>query len=316
LLSERVVQILFLTFALAFLAICGEAPDPDSRAAYVLEPGDEITVHSLQMKEMTDKTFRLDQEGQASLPLIGRVRLSGCTVVQAEELLIGRLKKFYIMPDAELDVSALHPESVSVIGAVGTPGIHQIKGRTTLLDALSAAGGVRGDAGPVVTITRRPAEGPIEHASARTMISGESRAEIDLKTLLEARNPRENVLVRPHDVISIPQAQVVYVIGNVRHPGGFPLGGKSDLSIIQALALAEGLDPRAAPDRARILRRRNGTEQQIAVNLKRVLVGKAEDLMLLPNDILFVPNSAAKAITNRTIEAAVQIGTGVAIFAH
>jgi polysaccharide export outer membrane protein len=104
------------------------------------------------------------------------------------------------------------------------------------------------------------------------------------------------------------------VVGNVRHPGGFSLNGKVDLSVMQVLALAEGPDPRAAPQRSRVLRRTRGSEQQIPVDLKRILAGKAEDIVLQPNDILFVPSSAAKVITNRTIDAAVQIGTGLAIF--
>jgi polysaccharide export outer membrane protein len=288
---------------------------PSDSAAYILGRNDEITARSLQMKDIADKVFRLDQEGYVNFPLIGRIQLSNLSTTQAEALLNSKLKTYYVEPDLQLSVSAFRTEPVSVIGAVGTPGIHEMKGRTTLLDALSLAGGVRGDAGPVVVITRDEAHGPIPGPNAHTKFSGESVAEVDLRSLLDARDPAQNILIQPHDVISIPPAETVYVVGNVKRPGGFPLSGKSSLSVLQAVSLAEGFDPRAQPERARILRRGTQAQQQIAVDLKKILNGKSEDVILQSNDILYVPSSTTKVITTRAIETAVQIGSGLIIFA-
>jgi polysaccharide biosynthesis/export protein len=290
-------------------------PVLENAAAYILQPNDGVTLHSLQAKEIADKTFRLDQEGQVNCPMIGRIRLANLTAQQAEELLRSKLKAYYLQPDLELEVSSLHTEPVSVIGAVGNPGIHEMKGRTTLLDALSLGGGVRADAGPVVVLTRQATFGMIPYSNAHSTFAGESVAEINLKDLLDGLDQKENIVILPHDVISVPPAQIVYVVGNVRHPGGFNLSGKSNLTVLQALSLAEGLDQRASPERARILRRAVLPEQQIAVDLKKILAGKSEDVILQPNDILFVPNSTAKVITSRSVEAAIQIGTGLMIFA-
>ena len=116
-------------------------------STYTLQPTDQVTLHSLQVKEVADKTFRLDEEGLVNCPLIGRIRLADLTAQEAEELLLSKLKEFYLRPDLELEISALHAEPVSVIGAVANPGVHEMKGRTTLLDALSLAGGARADAG-------------------------------------------------------------------------------------------------------------------------------------------------------------------------
>jgi polysaccharide export outer membrane protein len=146
------------------------------------------------------------------------------------------------------------------------------------------------------------------------MVTGESVVEIDLKVLTEAKDSTENIVIRPHDVISVPAAQLVYVVGSVKKGGGFALAGRPSLTVLQVLALCEGLDPRAAPDRARILRRGPDSEEQIPVNMKKIMAGKIEDVVLRPNDVLFVPTNTMKAITNRTIEAAIQIGTGLAIF--
>ena len=173
---------------------------------------------------------------------------------------------------------------------------------------------MRGDAGPVAVLTRQKVWGAIPHPDAHQIAGGDDVVEIDLKSLTESRKAADNVLVKPHDVISVPPAELVYVVGNVKKAGGFPLGGKPSLSVLQALALAEGLDPRAAASRARILRPAQATTAQIPVNVQKILEGKAEDIVLRPNDILFIPSNAMKSVTMRTIEAAIQIGTGIAIF--
>ena len=281
---------------------------------YVLHAEDEVTVHSLQAKELADKTFRLDQNGEVNLPMVGVIHLGGLTIRQAEKTLAASLKTYYVSPDIAVSVSALHTDSVSVLGSVGTPGIYQLKGQTHFLEALSAAGGVRGDAGDVAIITRQTVYGLLPLASARQTLTGESVAEVNLKSLMEAQDSKDNFVLEPHDVISIPAAQLIYVVGHVKRSGGFALGGRPQLSVIQALALAEGFDPTAAPSRAQVLRRSATMEQQIPVNMKKILAGKEEDVILRPNDILYVPSNAMKTITNRTIDAAIQIGTGLAIY--
>jgi polysaccharide export outer membrane protein len=284
--------------------------------AYMLHPGDEIALHSLEAKEIAEKAYRLDEEGQVNFPLIGRIRLANLTARQAEELLRSKFKTYYVEPDLELNVTTFHTETFSVIGSIGNPGVRELKGRITLLDALSLGGGVRAEAGPVVIVTRQAASGTIPLRTAHSTFSGESVVEINLKNLLDGVNPDENIVIQPRDMISIPPAQIVYVIGNVKHAGGFTLSGRTSLTVLQALSLAEGMDPRASPERTRILRHAGQPEQQIAVNVKKILKGEAEDIVLQPNDILFVPSSATRVITQRTIEAAITVGTGLAIFAH
>ena len=312
-----------LSMALLWGGLLSAASEPPADAKqpaitggleYRLQTDDEITLHSLQAKELTEKTFRIDQNGEVNFPMAGVLHLGGNTVRQAETAIAVSLKRYYISPDVAINVTTFHTESVSVLGSVGTPGVYQLKGQTHLLEALSSAGGLRGDAGPVAILTRQEKYGMIPHHDARQKLTGESTVEVDLKGLMESQSSSENLLIAPHDVISVPAAQLIYVVGRVRKAGGFALGGKPSLSIIQALALAEGFDPQAAPERAKILRRGSTTEEQIPVNMKQILAGKAEDIILRPNDILYVPNNAMKTITNRTIEAAIQVGTGIAIF--
>jgi polysaccharide export outer membrane protein len=295
-------------------AVPNQRPRPEISNGYLLQPDDEVTIRSLASKEITDKTFRVDQNGEVNLPLVGVAQIGGRTVRDAEKTIAAELSKYYLQPDVQINLTSLHTEPISVLGAVGSPGVYPLKDHTLLLEALSAAGGVRGDAGPTVIVTRQKGFGPIVHRDARQMLTGESVVEIDLKVLTEAKDSAENIVIKPHDVISVPAAQLVYVVGSVKKGGGFALAGRPSLTVLQALALCEGLDPRAAPDRARILRRGPNSEEQIPVNMKKIMAGKIEDVVLRPNDVLFVPTNAMKAITNRTIEAAIQIGTGLAIF--
>lgn len=312
-LKGLIPALFLLNSAMSYQNVAGVQDIP---ADYTLRGDDEITMHSVQVKEVAAKTFRIDQNGEINCPLLGRVHIAGNTVRQAENMLSTKLKSFYLEPDVALNVSGLHSDPVSIIGAVGAPGVHQVRGTMTLLEALSSAGGVRTDAGPVVKITREKTYGAIPHPSAHESAAGASIADISLNSLMEARNPEENIFIRPHDVISIPLAEVVYVVGNVKRAGGFPLGGKPNLSVLQALSLAEGLDARAAPKNARILQRSSssGVEgTQTPIDLKAILEGKAKDVTLHPNDILFIPSSTAKSVAARTVEAAIQIAAGVAI---
>jgi polysaccharide export outer membrane protein len=322
----KLKRIVYISLAAAAVALAGDdqgsirpPQEPQriaSRVPHKLQPDDEITVHSLRAKELAEKLFRIDQNGDVNFPLIGRLTLDGQTATEAEHLIAEKLSKFYLDPDVELSVSALHTEPVSVLGAVGSPGIHTTKGKMTLLDVLSASGGIRGDAGSVIVVTREEQYGAIPYPNVRLTPSGDSIAEVRIKELLDAQDPRGNFTIMPHDVISIPPGQMVYVEGNVKHAGGFPLSGKTGISVIQAIALAEGLDPRAAPEKVHIMRRVGEEQKLIPVNVKKVLAGKAEDLALKPNDILFVPNSTQKVITTRTVEAAIGIVSGILIFSH
>jgi polysaccharide export outer membrane protein len=140
--------------------------------------------------------------------------------------------------------------------------------------------------------------------------------EVSLQNLLEAKNPAENPEICPEDVITLARAPLVYVMGEVRKPGGFPLREREQTSVLEAISLAEGLLRTASSTGVRILRAQpNGGQRiEIAVNLKTILNGKSADIPVQPNDILVVPNNAPRNAMLRAAEAAVQMGTGVVIW--
>jgi len=286
-------------------------------SSYVLGPGDELVIRALEAEEISEKPVRVDMAGFIRLPLAGRLKAGGLTLEQLTADLNARLKEYILEPQVAVSVTQFRSQPVSVIGAVKQPGVHQLEGRKTLVELLSLAGGLAPDAGFTVTITRRIEFGPIPLPSAQTDPSGRfSIAEIDLNPVMEARNPLGNIEICPYDVVSVPRAELVYVIGQVRRSGGFPLKERESLTVLQALALAEGLEKVSAPQAARILRQPPGAAQrvEIAVNVKKILEGKADDVPLQPQDILFIPINAAKAASLRAVEAAISIGTGVVVY--
>jgi len=182
---------------------------------------------------------------------------------------------------------------------------------------LSMAEGLKNEAGNVIKITRRESSGPIPLPNSREDPSRQfTTAEVRVKALLEAKSPETNILIRPHDVISIPRAELIYVMGGVRRPGGFPLAERESITVLQAIAMAEGIDPMAAPQRARILRASEpaANPRELPIDVKKILSEEAPDQPLQPNDILFIPNSAAKNLSLRILEAGIQMGTGVVIW--
>jgi polysaccharide export outer membrane protein len=289
-----------------------------AKSTYALGIGDQFTVRALHIPELADKTFRVGPDGYVAFPMIGSLKVADMEVSAVEVELIRRLKKFYVMPDVTIMVTDYRSQPVSVIGAVVSPGVHQLEAQKTLLEILSAAGGPRADAGPLVRITRRIRWGDIPLPDAHRDATGEhSVGEMSLRDLIANRDSSLNIPIFPEDVISIPAGGTIYVVGQVRKAGGFALGSRTSLSVLEALSMAEGLDVRAAPGKAAILhppKEGQSQREQVPINLAKLLKGKGEDLTLGPNDILFVPSSATRSATLKSIDAAIQIGTGLAIF--
>jgi polysaccharide export outer membrane protein len=252
------------------------------------------------------------------VPLAGRVHLAGLNVQQAEEKLDNLLRPYIRNPQVVVNVAEVHSQPVSVLGAVNAPGVHQIQGQKTLLEMLALAGGIRPDAGYSVRITRQLNWGCIPLPNARMDATRQFNvAEVELKKIMEAQDPEDNIRIFPNDVISVPKAEMVYVIGEVRRSGGFVLGEKRSMSVLQALSLAEGLNgPTADTHHARILRLKSEADQreELPVDLKAVLAGKKPDLPMQGDDILFIPGSTGKKAAFRALEAAIQTGTGLAIW--
>ena len=283
---------------------------------YVLGPSDEIVILALNAEDIANKPIRITAGGDINLPMVGRIHVAGMTVEQLEAELTERLRKYIRNPEVAINVVEFKSQPVSVTGFVDRPGVIQLEGRKTLIEVLSMAGGLRQDAGYRVKITRKSEWGPIPLPSAKTdATGGYSIAEVNIRGINDASHPEENILILPRDIISVPRAEIVYVMGEVRRPGGFALNDKQSISVLQAIALSEGLGFNAQAKKSKILRPVPGANRlEIPINLEQLLQGKTTDITLQPEDILFVPNSAAKTTFHKTVDNVLYGVTGALIY--
>lgn len=292
--------------------------EPGVPTDYVIGPEDVIDIDVFNAPELS-KTVRVANDGTISLVLLGPIKAAGLTAQQLRQELEAKLGKTYLEnPRATVFMKEFHARPVSVIGAVERPGLYQLTGPRTLIEMLSMAGGLgkrsSAPAGRSVFITRKGGFTELQPAEGLQLIAPD-KVEIDLRRLLYSNQNALNIEIRPVDVISVSKADVVYVVGDVRKPGGFVLEDRERITVLQALALAEGTSGTAAKGSAKIIRRlEDGSRTEIPVNLGNILKGKGQDLELAANDILFVPTSSGKAAAKRGAEAAIGITSGLLIY--
>jgi polysaccharide export outer membrane protein len=300
------------------------APVAIEAQEYVISADDLLEVYIIDVPDLS-RTYRVSQSGQLAFPLLPKpLNAAGLTLDEFGLLLTSQLKSSGTLTDPHLNVSVKESRnhSVSITGAVKNPQIYPLLGRTKLLSVLSQAGGIADDAGNVVKITRGGAVSKTLQAASATPAdpSGETpqTITINVNDLLNSGNSSLNVDVYPGDWVTVPKAGVVYVVGAVNRSGGFVMNTtREHMTVLQAVALAEDLKPTAQREHSMIIRRdlsKTGDRQEITVNLKKILTGQTADVVMEPNDILFVPDSAGKKALRRGAEAAIQIATGLALF--
>jgi polysaccharide biosynthesis/export protein len=282
-----------------------------------LGPGDAIAIHALHVTEIPQQPIRLGEDGLLELPMIGSIKASGLTPAELAAEIRKRLDSFIREPEVSVDVVEVKSRPVSVLGAVKTPGTYQLNASKRLLDMIAAAGGADESAGSVVSVNRPRVSGPIPVGDT-VESAGYYSAQISLPDIVDGRRPDDNILILPNDVITVPRAKLVYVIGEVHKSGGFVLRERESMSVLQAISMAEGLTATAGSRSAKIIRpAEDGKPRtEIAVDVKSILAGKTPDVALHPNDVLFVPNSTSKNAALRGVETAIQMGTGIVIWHH
>ena len=300
-----------------------KAPELSSSPGdYQIGPEDLLEISVLEASDL-NRTVRVSDDGAISLALLGSIQAAGLSTRQLQAVLEDRLRLTYMKdPQVSVFVQEMRSHPVSVFGAVEKPGVYQIRCAKTLVEVLSMAQGLANDAGDTVIVVRHtgdpgdlavaalldsrstavrdvPSEAvvPIPSTVSRATdgTAGIEGITINLKDLLDSSDPRSNVLVYPGDMIKVTRAGIVYVVGQVHKPGGFLLKTNENISVLQAIALAEGLTANAKGKEARIfLGGTNGSPKEVPINLDKILAGKAPSPLLKPDDVLFVPNSGGK----------------------
>ncbi len=276
-----------------------KSPSQARAAALRLDTGDLLEITTFDTPELSGK-FRVDSRGEISLPLGGAVPVQGLTAEQAAVAVERFLRDRDILKNPHVTVLVLEyaTQGVNVMGEVKQPGIYPLTGKHGVLDFISMAGGLTPYASRSVNITHGA---PSWDTVTVNLVSAHGDA-------LE-----NDVEVLPGDRIVVLRAGVVYVIGDVGKPGGYVVEGKDSVTVLQALAMAQGMN-RTAKSNGFLIRNSSGgrTETQLALN--KILVNQAPDLKLQDGDIVFVPLSGAKDWTNKGLSSALQMAVGAVLY--
>ena len=302
---------------IAQLAMASDVKQGD----YVIGSGDLLGVDVFDVPELS-RDARVNETGYISLPLLpSKIRASGLTAFQLQDKLAELLQTNGLVstPQVSVTVKEQHSQPITVIGAVKNPMVIQALRRTTLLQVLSQAGGIADDAGNKVIITRPVPDSVDGLGTSDPAASLQPQTfTINLSDLLQTGDSRFNIPLTGGDVVSVPRAGIIYVVGAVNHPGGFLLENDLDkMTMLKMLSLAGGTTNTAKMKNAVILRKNSetGKRDQVPVDLKKVMHLKTQDVQMQDNDILFVPDSNGLKALHRAGDVALSVTSGVGIVA-
>ena len=261
--------------------------------------GDLLRISVFGVKDF-DVDARVSARGNISVPLIGDVQVAGLTTGEAEAVIEKRLidGQFMLQPQVSVFAKEYATQGISVLGEVQKPGIYPMLGSHGLFDVLSMAGGPTPKSGPTVTITHR----------------GRPNDPVQVKLVGVGKSADADAEILPGDTVFVSKAGIVYVVGEVKNPSGIVIENGSEMTVLKAIAMAGGVSPTAAVNSAKLIRRSSNGPEETSIPLKKIFSAKVTDLKLQPEDIIFVPSSAAKSAGRRGLEAVLQAATGVAIY--
>jgi polysaccharide export outer membrane protein len=264
---------------------------------------DLIAVSVYDAPELT-RTVRVSADGYIRLPMLKqRIKAEGLMPGELEFGIAKALQDAQIIVDpfVTVNVAEYNSHPISVAGAVRQPLTFQATGPVTLLEAITRAGGLSPEAGAEILVTRTQA-GPNGAPAALVQ-------RILVKGLIDAADPALNLVLNGGEEIRVPESGKVYVIGNVKTPGAFPVGDGTESSVLKMLALSQGLMPYAAKEAYIYRREGNGGKNEIPIPLNKIMERKAPDMPLLANDILYVPDNTGRRMTLGVLEKIATFGT-------
>jgi len=267
----------------------------------LIAPGDMLEISEYRTPEF-HSVVRVSATGKVRLPLVNEVSLEGLDEESAAHAIEAVLVEKGILrhPLVSVLVTAQAGQDVSVLGEVVRPGVYAYTAHHRLLDVISQASGVAPGAGRMVNIIHR-SDPNTPHGVALDPEGADPGT---------GHNPE----LSPGDTVEVSRAGLVYVVGDVIRPGGFPVDPVHGITVLQALSLAWGSTQNAATGKALLIREQKGGRTLITLNLKRMLRGLDPDQAVHDRDILYVPDSLAKNLINRTMESAIQSAVGVSIY--
>jgi polysaccharide export outer membrane protein len=285
---------------------------------YLIGPEDVLSIDVFDVPELSKLKVEVGNDGNVAVPLLGNVRAAGLTQHQLRDELAEEWGKKYLQdPQVTVTIDDFKSRPVSVVGAVAKPGEYFLTGRRTLVEVLAMAGGpasLGAAAGKEVMVERPGGFADLPQVDGLRQTAPD-KVSIEMKKLLYSQDTDLNIEIDPFDIVSVSRAGVIYVVGAVTRPGGYLLDSKDTVSVLEAIAMAQGVGANAKTRDVRIIKRSDaGVQKEIPIDLKKMMQGKAPDITLAANDILFVPNSAAKAIGKQSIATTIGMITGLVVY--
>lgn len=282
-------------------------PDPSNLPVQRVGPDDLLGVSVYDSPELT-RTVRVSTEGTIRLPMVKeKIKVAGMLPADLENEIGRVLKEEELLVDPVVTVSVVEYRSrpIKVVGSVKKPVNFQAIGPTNLLDAISRAEGLSEDAGPEILVSRQQPD-----AEGRPVTLTQR---IPVKSLMDASDSDLNLTLQGGEEIRVPEAGRIFVLGNVKKPGSFPVKDATETSVFRIMALAEGLLPYSAK-LAFIYRREGATggKNEIPIDLEKIMQRKSPDVPLLANDILYVPDRTGRRQIMTALERTIPLGAAVA----
>jgi polysaccharide export outer membrane protein len=275
-------------------------------------PGDLLDLAVSDCPELT-RTFRVDADGAITLPFLPKpLQVSGLSSAEAAAAIASALRNQGVLREPVVIASIREYESnqVSVVGAVNHPLSFPLVAPVTLVNAIARAGGLSPSAGSTILVTRME---NLNGAPKAAVISVPSAA------LLSSSSPEANLVLTGGEEIRVTEAAKFFVAGNVKHPGILTMQPDANMSVIKAVAMSEGLGP--YPSKFAYIYRvkqQGQPREELSLELHRVMERKDPDVELLPDDILYIPQSGGKKLTSQMIGQitgfAQTAGSGILIF--
>jgi polysaccharide biosynthesis/export protein len=299
---------------LAFLAAAAAQRPGPTRAVSVPEVGANLPAQSVGRNDLISvtvydapelsRTIRVGADGFIRLPMLQQqIKADGLYPADLEAAIAKALRAedILIAPYVTVTIAEYHSRPISVSGAVRMPLVFQAEGPTTLLAALARAQGLREDAGREVLVSRSQ-PGPDGKPALLTR-------RVVVRRLIDDADPALNLELTGGEEIRVPEVSKIYVVGNVKKPGAFPVQDDTDTTVMQMLALAEGLMSFSGKQAFIYRREAAGRKNEIPVPLDKIMKRQAPDVPLLANDILYVPDNRGKRIGIATLEKILLFGS-------
>lgn len=270
-------------------------PLADADDRYRIGPGDVLDIRILNRPNLSREAVRVEGSGMIRMPLIDTEIQAACkTEGELAKEITARYTKFYRNPQVDVFIKEYHSKQVAIIGAVNEQSRFELQRRIRLLDLLTYAKGPSPKAGQTINIVHAPQSLVCQKREANTSEASAAFSSYKLSETLKG-DPRSNPYIEPGDVITLPEANEIYVVGNVFTPVTISL--KEPITISRAVAMAGGVKQDSKKDKVRIVRQdpTTSTSKEILVDLSAIEKKQAEDIALMANDIVDVPLSGGKS---------------------